>query len=83
MPADYEPERKAPSWKPFIVMVAIVSGFLWWNSGNLDRALVNVGLNKNPCIQGIAGTFCGEDAERLCSIQFVKAAPACRELRER
>ena len=75
------PEQRRPiTGKHWLALtVAIMLGAWWW-SGGLDVPLSSVGLNKNPCIKGIAGTFCGNDAERVCAtIAF--EAPGCRALR--
>jgi hypothetical protein len=38
---------------------------LVWNTGTFDRALVDVGLNRNECATtGLGATFCGDDLKR-------------------
>jgi hypothetical protein len=72
--------RKPVSGKKLLAVIVAVGLGAWWWSGGLDVPLSSVGLNREPCIKGIAGTFCGDDAERLCAgIAF--EAPGCRELR--
>lgn len=60
-----------------LAAAAVVVALLWF-SGSLDKPLSGIGLNKNPCVQNAFGaTFCGEDAEQLCS-EF--GGPACADL---
>lgn len=62
-PPAYAPRRRR-KW-PLAVLVVIV--LLLWNAGIFDHALVNVGLNRHPCIRnGFGATFCGQEAKDYC-----------------
>jgi hypothetical protein len=76
------PRRRRSGWVFAIVALIIVTG-LYWNTGNMDSALVDLGLNRNPCIKSIAGgSFCGDEADRLCARPFWRDADACQDLND-
>lgn len=64
-----------------LLIVLAVGG--WWYSGNLDEVLYKVHLNKNPCVVSVFGSaVCGDQADRLCAEEIMRAAPGCEALRE-
>jgi hypothetical protein len=53
-------------WRPLLLGLATILVVVWF-TGALDKQLVGIGLNKNPCVvTALAGTLCGNEAEAWC-----------------
>jgi hypothetical protein len=71
-PTKAPPLASAPSttlqipWRPLLLGLVGILAVIWF-TGALDKQLVGIGLNKNPCVvTALAGTLCGNEAKAWC-----------------